>query len=187
MLLIPSNTTTAALRRIPFTLVDATDLTTPEDITVTGVKATLSLAGATPAASTNDIVKVNGAAGEYYVELTQAESNQTAGSYVRGWLTPPGCALSKLEAQIGPSDTFAGALTATNIADTILDRDMAAGTDSGSTTVRTVRQALRSLRNRFVVSGGTATFYKEDDSTVSHTAVLTGTPAVTEANPPGGA
>jgi hypothetical protein len=104
------------LRRIPFTLVDATDLTTPEDITVTNVKATLSLAGATPAASTNDIVKVNGAAGEYYVELTQAESNQTAGSFVRGWLTPPGCALSKFEAQIGPSDTFAAALTESGVA-----------------------------------------------------------------------
>lgn len=72
------------------------------------------------------------------------------------------------------------------LADAFLNRDMATGTDSGSSTVRTVRQALRALRNRFTVSGGTATFYKEDDSTTSHTAVVTGTPAVTEANPAGG-
>ncbi|WP_291165348.1 hypothetical protein [Gemmatimonas sp. UBA7669] len=72
------------------------------------------------------------------------------------------------------------------LADAFLDRNLATGTDSGSSTVRTVRQALRALRNRFTVSGGTATFYKEDDATVSHTAAVTGTPAVTEANPAGG-
>ncbi len=72
------------------------------------------------------------------------------------------------------------------IADAILNRDMSVGTDSGSTTVRTVRQALRALRNRFVVSAGTVTVYKEDDSTASFTAVVTGTPAVTQVNPAGG-
>lgn len=112
MLAIPSNTATAALRRISFTLVDATDLKTPEDVTVTGVKVTLSFAGGTPAASTNDIVKVNGANGEYYIELTQTESNQTAGTSVRGYLTPSGCALTKLEAQIGLGTMFAATVDA---------------------------------------------------------------------------
>ena len=111
MQVIPSNTATAALRRIAFTLVDATDLITPEDITVTGVKADLSIAGGTPAASTNDIVKVDGADGEYYLELTQAEANQSAGSVVRGWLTPSGCALTKFVAQIGPAGVMAEPLT----------------------------------------------------------------------------
>lgn len=78
------------------------------------------------------------------------------------------------------------ATPSTEIADTLLDRNLATGTDSGSNTVRTVRQALRALRNRFTVAGGTVTFYKEDDATVSHTAAVTGTPAVTEANPAGG-
>jgi hypothetical protein len=85
------------------------------------------------------------------------------------------------------SDPRTAAPTTTEIADAVLDRDMSVGTDSGSATVRTVRQALRALRNRFVVSGGTVTVYKEDDSTPSHTAAVTGTPAVTEANPAGGA
>jgi hypothetical protein len=112
MLAIPSNTATAALRRIPFTLVDATDKFTPEDITVTGVKATLSFGGGTPAASTNDIVKVNGTNGEYYIELTQSEANQTAGTAVRGYLTPSGCALTKFSAQIGASAMYAAIVDA---------------------------------------------------------------------------
>jgi len=59
------------------------------------------------------------------------------------------------------------------VADAVLNRDMATGTDSGSTTVRTVRQALRVLRNKAAVSAGTLTVYKEDDSTSSWTAAVT--------------
>lgn len=71
------------------------------------------------------------------------------------------------------------------VADAILNRDMATGTDSGSTTVRTVRQALRALRNKVSFSGGTATVTKEDDSTASWTAAVTGTPTVTAVDPAG--
>lgn len=59
------------------------------------------------------------------------------------------------------------------IADALLDRNMATGTDSGSPTVRTVRQALRALRNKFSFSGSTRTVFKEDDSTASWTSVVT--------------
>lgn len=62
-----------------------------------------------------------------------------------------------------------------SIADAVLNRDMSLGTDSGSPTVRTPRQALRILRNRWAVVGGTQTIYKEDDATASWTQVLTGT------------
>jgi len=61
----------------------------------------------------------------------------------------------------------------TQIADGMLDRDMSAGTDSGSTTIRTIRQSLRPLRNKVAIIGGTMTVYKEDDSTASHTAAVT--------------
>jgi hypothetical protein len=60
-------------------------------------------------------------------------------------------------------------------ADAILDRDMSTGTDSGSPSVRTVRQALRFLRNKWQISAGTLTVYKENDSTSSWTSTLTGT------------
>lgn len=74
-----------------------------------------------------------------------------------------------------------------DIADHVLDRNMATGTDSGtdSTTTRTPRQALRVLRNRTAIAGGVATVTKEDDTTTSWTAAVTtaaGNP-ISEVNP----
>ncbi len=74
------------------------------------------------------------------------------------------------------------------LADAFLNRDMSTGTDSGSTTVRTMRQALRFLRNKWAISAGTLTVYKEDDSTSSWTASVS-TDAAAEpviGNDPGG-
>jgi hypothetical protein len=59
------------------------------------------------------------------------------------------------------------------IADAILDRNMATGADSGSATVRTVRQALRFLRNKWTLTGTTLSVKKEDDSTESWAATTT--------------
>jgi len=83
-----------------------------------------------------------------------------------------------LDAILADTGTDGVVLTAserTAIADAILDRDMAAGTDSGSATVRTVRQALRASRNKVVIAGGTMTVYKENDATSSWTAAITTT------------
>jgi hypothetical protein len=63
--------------------------------------------------------------------------------------------------------------TAVENADALLDRDMSAGDDNGSTTVRTPRQALRFSRNKWSIAGGTLTVTKEDDSTTSWTASVT--------------
>ena len=60
-------------------------------------------------------------------------------------------------------------------ADAILDRNMATGADNGSTTVRTIRQALRFLRNKWSISGTTLTVCKEDDATPSWTSTVTPT------------
>ena len=49
---------------------------------------------------------------------------------------------------------------------------MATGTDSGSPSVRTVRQALRFLRNKWSIAGTTLTVTKEDDATASWTATV---------------
>lgn len=65
--------------------------------------------------------------------------------------------------------------TATENADALLNRDMATGTDSGSPTVRTVRQALRFLRNKWSISGTTLTVTKEDDATASWTSTVSTT------------
>lgn len=110
--LIPSNTATAALRRIAIHLVDETDKETPEDITVTGVKVSLSIDGGTLADSTNDIVKVSGTVGLYYLELTQAEVNQAAGTEIWGTLQPAGCAREYLKVDIGQADVYASTVNA---------------------------------------------------------------------------
>jgi len=63
--------------------------------------------------------------------------------------------------------------TAVENADALLDRNMATGADSGSTSVRTPRQALRILRNKWTIdSDGVQTITKEDDSTTSWTQQL---------------
>jgi hypothetical protein len=60
-----------------------------------------------------------------------------------------------------------------SLADVILDRDMSLGADSGSSSVRTPRQALRVLRNKVDTSSGSSlVVYKEDDATTSWTAAI---------------
>ena len=73
------------------------------------------------------------------------------------------------------------------VADALLDRDMGAGTDTGSSVKRTVRDALRFLRNFWFIVGTLLTVCKENDSTVAWTATLAagaGDP-VTSMNPTG--
>jgi hypothetical protein len=86
---------------------------------------------------------------------------------------------------IGAAELAATAIA--EIADGFLDRNMATGTDSGSTTVRTPRQALRAIRNKVGIAAGTLTVTKEDDSTASWTAAVTtaaGNP-ISEVDPAG--
>ena len=120
---IPKNSATATDRRIPFVLRDATDLITPEDITVTGVKVALSFAGAADANSTNDIVKVDGTFGMYYIELTQTEANNVVGS-IHGYLKPTGCAATYIEGQIGPSTALTAASTSADIATAVVAAEL---------------------------------------------------------------
>lgn len=70
----------------------------------------------------------------------------------------------------------------TSVSDALLDRDLSIGTDSGG---RTVRNALRFLRNRFRIAGATLTVYKEDDATSSWTSTVTTTAGnpVSESDP----
>jgi hypothetical protein len=86
------------------------------------------------------------------------------------------------------NDKTGYALTAgerNSVADALLDRDMSTGTDSGSPTVRTPRQAMRFMRNKWSIAAGTLTVTKEDDSTASWTAAVTtnGTTPVDSVDP----
>lgn len=61
--------------------------------------------------------------------------------------------------------------TANANADALLARNVSGGSSSG----RTVKQALHFLRNRWNVAGGQLTVYDTDDATPSWTAAVTGT------------
>lgn len=65
--------------------------------------------------------------------------------------------------------------TAIQVADALLSRDIGSGTGAGSLDERTVRSALRFLRNKWGVSGGTLTVTEEDDTTTAWTAAVTQT------------
>ena len=59
---------------------------------------------------------------------------------------------------------------AQEIADEVLNRNLAGGASGDS---RNVRNALRSLRNKAAISGGTLTVYQEDDASAAWTAAVT--------------
>lgn len=63
--------------------------------------------------------------------------------------------------------------TATQNADAILARDIGSGSGAGTLDERTVRSALRFIRNKWSTSGATLTVTKEDDSTTAWTATVT--------------
>lgn len=135
-----------------------------------------------------NVVNFGGSAGTFAsgipaVNTTQAAGTAwgsgaiTAASIATGAITSGKFAAGAIDAAAiatGAVDADALATDAVSeIADGILDRNMGTGSDSGSPTVRTVRQALRLLRNKTTVSGGTLTVTKEDDSTSSWTATVT--------------
>ncbi len=74
------------------------------------------------------------------------------------------------------------------IADSLLDRNMALGVDSGtnSTAFRTPRQALRALRNKVNIAATVLTVTKEDDATLDWTGTVvsdSGAAPVTSVDP----
>lgn len=72
--------------------------------------------------------------------------------------------------------------TAAENADAFLNRNINTGSSSG----RLVKDALKILRNRFVVSSGTLTVYEENDTTPAWTSVVTSDAAadpIVESNP----
>ncbi len=71
---------------------------------------------------------------------------------------------------IGAAELAQGA--AQEVADEVLDRNLAGG---GSGNTRNVRNSLRALRNKVDIAAGTATIYAEDDTAAAWTAAITTT------------
>lgn len=91
--------------------------------------------------------------------------------------------------QFQPDVITASATDATyvaEIADAVLNRKLDSSGDGTDTTdERTVRSALRAMRNKVSVATGTMTVYKEDDATVAWSGTVSNTSDVT-VNPTGG-
>jgi hypothetical protein len=172
--------TSAGRKRIAL-LIYQEDGKTPWAGSVTSKKAAISINGAAEAASTNDIVRVGGAL--HYLELTNTEAaSATAGDQIYVRVAASGG--NHLEAinyfDVLGGDWFSAPVTATQVADATLGRDMSLVSGAAA---RSPLNALRSMRNRVGISGGTMTVYQEDDSTSAWTGVVTGTPSVTQIDP----
>jgi hypothetical protein len=73
-----------------------------------------------------------------------------------------------------------GGLTAAQTADAILNRKLdSTGDGTDTLNERTVRSALRAMRNKVSVGTGTMSVYKEDDSAIAWTGSLSNTADVT--------
>ena len=76
--------------------------------------------------------------------------------------------------------------TKTGIADAFLNRILdSSGNGTDTLDERTVRSALRAMRNKVSVVTGTMTVYKEDDATIAWSGTVSNTSDVT-VNPTGG-
>lgn len=140
-----------------FLMVDSADhVTGKTGLTVT---VTLSKAGGAFGAAGGTVTEVS--SGWYKIALTTTDTNTTGelAYHCTGTAADP----TDFADQVDMDVVFADAL---------LDRNMATGTDSGAPTIRTVRQALRQLRNKWSISAGTLTVTKEDDTTASWTSTI---------------
>lgn len=110
---------------------------------------------------------VTAAAGVTFPASVASPTNITAGTITTTTSVTNGVTLAA-----AAIDSTALAASGKNaIADSLLDRDMSVGTDSGTEIVRTVRQALRVLRNKVDIPNGKVK--KEDDATDSFTFAVT--------------
>lgn len=64
--------------------------------------------------------------------------------------------------------------TAIQNADAVLARDIGSGTNAGTLNERTLRSALRQIRNKWTISAGVLTVYCEDDTTIAFTGTVVG-------------
>jgi len=166
-------TTNVALKT---TLAKTTDITGFNDLSAAQVNAEVDSAldtavpGTPTAGSINERLKTMDDAdipARLPSALVSGRMDSSVGAMAAGVITAAAHAASSIDAAALATDAV------NEIADGLLNRDMSTGTDSGSATVRTVRQALRALRNKASISAGTLTVTKEDDTTASWTGTVT--------------
>jgi len=149
MMIFKQSEDTAALRRVPIVAVDATDGITPKDVTFGVGEVLLIKNGGAPVATTATAVKVNGATGDYYVELTAAELDTLGYGIVM--ISKSGVRSAKFAFQVIAANLYnATNLGLSNINATISSRSSHDADDvwddaDGIETGLTPRQAMRAL------------------------------------------
>lgn len=109
-----------------------------------------------------------------------------AATFAAGAIDAAAIATGAIDADAIAADAIGSSELAATAADEIADAILARNIAGGSSTGRTVKQALYLLRNKWAISGGTLTVYETDDTTSSWTATLTapgGTNAITVSDP----
>lgn len=133
--------------------------------TVQGLSNYANISNVTLHAGTHSDVTIQG--------LTRIDSSVTIANAAYSAVTVRITGVVASSFNAGAIDAAAIAADAgAEIADAWLNRDMATGTDSGSSTVRTPRNALRTLRNRVASDATQIYVYGEDDSTIVWTASI---------------
>lgn len=134
-----------------------------------------SVTGAVGSVTGNVGGNVAGSVGSVTAGVTVTTNNDKTGYAVgAGGIANTAFAAGAIDAAaiaanaIGASELAQDA--AQEIADEVLNRDLAGGA-SGNT--RNVRNALRSLRNKAAIAGGTLTVYQENDTDAAWTAAVT--------------
>lgn len=106
------------------------------------------------------------AADKVWLSTTRSLTDKTGFSIGTGGIAAAAFAAGAIDA------AALAASAGQEIADEVLNRDIAGGASGGT---RNVRSALRALRNRRAIAAGTLTVYQEDDTTAAWTAVVTTT------------
>ena len=153
--------------------VDSTDGNTEETgLTIANTDILVWKTGATTLASKNSGGATHISNGIYYAVLDATDTN-TLGPLVI-YVHVAGALAIKLECLVLTAAVYDAIIGTGDLltaqADAVLNRDMSTGTDSGG---RTVRNALRILRNKVSIAAGVMTVTKEDDTTSAWTASIT--------------
>ena len=146
-----------------------------EDATAHQTGGTFGQAIGDPGADTNTIFKAvvtdaTGATVGVDAAAILADTNELQTDLTNGGRLD--LLIDAILADTGTDGVVISAATANQIADAILTRDWTAVSGEAA---RSALNALRALRNKVAVSGGTATVYEEDDSTTAWTAAVTTT------------
>jgi hypothetical protein len=148
--------------RVTFPILDADG----DPVTgATGLDSEVSKDGAAFADAGSEATEI-GTSGIYFLDLTAGEMNADT-VVVQVKTTSSGAKTTVLifyPLEAGDTNAFA---------DDLLARDLGSGSGAGTLNERTVRSALRTIRNKTSVSAGTMTVTKEDDTASAWTAAVT--------------